>query len=163
MPDEPTDETTTTDEAEQPDKDWKAEADKWKALARKHEAQAKSNAAAAQRVKELEDADKTESQKAIDRAAAAEKRAADAEAKALRLEIAAEKGLTPSQAKRLMGANREELEADADELMSAFKPADPKTDDARRPKEKLRPGASSEDSEGETDPKTIAEQVLSSP
>jgi hypothetical protein len=34
-----------------------------------------------------------------------------------KVEIAAEKGLTPAQAKRLVGANREELEADADELV----------------------------------------------
>lgn len=164
MTDAPEDERTTDDDAEQPDKDWQAEADKWKGLARKHENQAKANAAAAQRVKELEEADKTESQKHADRAAAAEKRATDAEAKALRLEIAAEKGLTPSQAKRLIGANREELESDADELLSAFKPADDtkRDDTSRRPKEKLRPGALNEDAGDEADPKKIAEQVLSS-
>ncbi len=38
----------------------------------------------------------------------------------LRLEVAAEKGLTPAQAKRLNGASKEELEADADELLTVF-------------------------------------------
>lgn len=42
---------------------------------------------------------------------------AKAELRADRVEIAAEKGLTPKQAKRLQGATREELETDADELL----------------------------------------------
>lgn len=79
------------------------------------------------RLKEFEDRDKTESTRAIERAEAAEKAAAAAEARATRLEIAAEKGLTPAQAKRLVGDTREELEADADELLETFKPAS--TDD----------------------------------
>ena len=75
------------------------------------------------RLKEFEDRDKTESTRAIERAEAAEKAAAAAEARALRLEIASEKGLTPAQAKRLVGETREELEADATELLDTFKPA----------------------------------------
>lgn len=78
---------------------------------------------------ERADADKTEAQKLADRATAAEKAAADAEARALRLEVAQAKGLTAGQAKRLQGSSREELEADADELLEAFpaKPAAPGT------------------------------------
>jgi cell division septum initiation protein DivIVA len=75
------------------------------------------------RLKEFEDRDKTESTRAIERAEAAEKAAAAAEARALRLEVASEKGLTPAQAKRLVGETREELEADASELLETFKPA----------------------------------------
>lgn len=75
------------------------------------------------RLKEFEDRDKTETTRAVERAEAAEKAAAAAEARALRLEIAAEKGLTPAQAKRLVGESREELEADANELLETFKPA----------------------------------------
>ncbi len=79
------------------------------------------------KLKEFEDRDKTESTRAIERAEAAEKRADAAEARELRLEIASEKGLTPAQAKRLVGETREELEADAAELLETFKPAS--TDD----------------------------------
>lgn len=79
------------------------------------------------RLKEFEDRDKTETQKLAERAEAAEKRAAELEAQAIRLEVASEKGLTPAQAKRLVGTTREELEADADELLSTFKPAEPGT------------------------------------
>ena len=52
-----------------------------------------------------------------DRVAEIERQARDSEARALRAEVANAKGLTPSQAKRLIGATREELESDADELL----------------------------------------------
>lgn len=94
----------------------------WKGKAREQEARAKANATAADRLKEFEDRDKTEAQKMQDRAEAAEKRASDLESHAVRLEVAAEKGLTPAQAKRLVGTTREELIADADDLLATFKP-----------------------------------------
>lgn len=53
-----------------------------------------------------------------DRVAEIERGAKDAEARALRAEVANAKGLTPTQAKRLIGSTREELEADADELLA---------------------------------------------
>lgn len=62
------------------------------------------------------DADKTEAEKRT----AAEQRAAAAELRATRLEVAAEKGLSTAQAKYLSGANREELEAKADEILKDF-------------------------------------------
>lgn len=79
------------------------------------------------RLKEFEDRDKSEAEKVAERAAAAEARAVELEARSLRLEVAFEKGLTPGQAKRLVGASREELEADADEILRDFptKPATP--------------------------------------
>lgn len=70
------------------------------------------------------DADKTE----VEKRAAADARADAAELRATRLEVAHEKGLTPAQAKRLVGSTREELEADADEVLKDFPvtPAGPK-------------------------------------
>jgi hypothetical protein len=62
------------------------------------------------------DADKSEAEKR----AAAEQRAVDAELRATRLEVAAEKGLTPAQARRLVGSTREEIAADADEILRDF-------------------------------------------
>jgi len=62
------------------------------------------------------EADKTEAEKR----AAAEQRAAQAELRALRLEVAADKGLSPAQAKRLVGTSREELEADAYDILATF-------------------------------------------
>jgi hypothetical protein len=52
------------------------------------------------------------------RVAQIEQQAKDSEARAMRAEVANAKGLTPSQAKRLVGGTREELESDADELLA---------------------------------------------
>ena len=58
-----------------------------------------------------------ESKTLEDRVAEIERTAKAAEERALRAEVANDKGLTPSQAKRLIGSTREELEADADDLL----------------------------------------------
>lgn len=123
---------------------------------------------AEKRLKDADEADKSELQKLTDRVTAAEARAQEAEARALRAEIAAEKGLTASQAKRLVGSNRDELEADADELLEAFgskngdkKDAGDKKVEGRRstPKEDLRPGASRGDEEPEEISAKDAEEI----
>lgn len=103
---------------------------KWKAMARKHEQAAKVNAEAAKRLEQIE-ADKAKAdQTAAEREAAAEQRANAADLKALRLEVAFDKGLTPAQAKRLVGATKDELEADADDILEHF----PVKKDDGRPK-----------------------------
>lgn len=53
-----------------------------------------------------------------ERVADIERAARASEERALRAEVANAKGLTPSQAKRLVGSTREELEADAAELLT---------------------------------------------
>lgn len=108
----------------------------WKHHARKHEAASKSapDAAELERLRAAEaelnsrkaaDLSETERlQKERDEAAAeaaTAKAERDAAArKALLLEIAADKGLTPAQAARLQGSTKEELEADADALKALF-------------------------------------------
>lgn len=108
----------------------------------------------ADRVKELEDRDKSDGEKLSGKLAEAEKRAEAAEAKALRYEVALNRKLSATQAKRLVGATKEELEADADELLESFKPAerdagdeddeddadDPKPSPSNRPTPSLRGG-----------------------
>lgn len=81
-----------------------------------------------EQLKVLQDRDKGDTERMADKAAAAEKRAAEAEARSARLEVALDKGLTATQAKRLVGSTRDELEADADDLMASFKPAESKPD-----------------------------------
>lgn len=78
---------------------------------------------------EKTDKDKSEAEKR----AAAEERATAAEMRATRLEVAAEKGLTPAQAKRLVGGTREELQTDADEILRDF-PVTPVKPEAKGPK-----------------------------
>lgn len=109
------------------------------------------------KAKELEDASKSEIEKATERLTAAEKRAQEAEIRALRLEVAATKGLTPAQARRLVGSTQEELESDADDLLATFGAKDDdKSPTPRRPVEKLKPGAAPAGEPEETDPRKLA-------
>jgi hypothetical protein len=140
-------------------KDFRAEAEKWKSLARKHEAKAKENAEAAKRLADLEEAGKSEAEKAAAKAAEAEKRAADAELRAMKLEVAVSKGLTPSQAKRLVGSTKEELESDADDLLESFKPADDKGKPSGKPNERLKGGTDPTEDPEEMDPRKLADMV----
>lgn len=147
--------------------DAQAEAEKWKGLSRKHEDRAKENATAADELKKLKESSLSEqqkldaAQKAVDdKLAALEKRAEEADARELRAEVAAAKKLTPAQAKRLSGATREELEADADDLLETFKPADTGDDDetdgdkprpTNRPEPALRGGGDPTQDTGKVD------------
>ena len=126
--------------------------------AAKYRTKAKELEPLAAKAQELEDAGKTETQRLAEAASAAEKRAAEAEAKILRLEVAGEKGLTPAQARRLVGTTKEELEADADELLASFgQPQAPKaTPPTQKPTEALRGGTSPDDPPEETDPHKLA-------
>jgi hypothetical protein len=164
MPDEEVTSEAADDAKTEPTKtetaaDMAAEAAKWKALARKHDDQAKANADAAKRLAEIEDASKSDLQKAADKVTAAERRAAESEARALRLEVAGDKGLTPKQAKRLVGSTREELEADADEILADFGSKEPPARPAGRPRENLRGGGDPTDEPAETDPRKLAAQI----
>ena len=94
--------------------DWKAEARKWESRAKQNLADAKANEGAAQRLAEIEEAQKTEAQKAQERLDAAEKRASELELKAMRAEVAATKGVPVGL---LSGGSQEELEASADALI----------------------------------------------
>ena len=91
-----------------------------RAEAANYRKEARANAQAAARLKEIEDAQKTEAQRAAEELAEVTRRAEEAELRAMRIEVAAAKGLTPAQAKRLVGSSREELEADADEIIADF-------------------------------------------
>ena len=71
-------------------------------------------AAAAAELAKLKEANKTEAEKVAERLAAAEKRAAELETKALRAEVAATKGVPVAL---LTGSTQEELEAAADALI----------------------------------------------
>lgn len=111
------------------------------------------------KVKEYEDATKTEQERLTERASELEKNLTTAEANAARFEIALEMGLTKSQAKRLVGGTREELEADAAELLADLGLDDEKPSPSRRPKERLRPGAAP-DAEPAKSPQELADAVV---
>ncbi|WP_199553251.1 hypothetical protein, partial [Streptomyces sp. N35] len=107
---------------------------------REAEAKLKELAPLAAKARQLEDEQKSEAEKLAEKITAAEQRAQAAEEQMLRLQVAATKGLTPAQARRLVGTSREELEADADELLASFTSSAPPTR-PRTPVEQLRPGA----------------------
>ena len=71
--------------------------------------------AAAAELEKIRESQKTESEKAAERLAAAEKRAADLELRSIRAEVAAAKGVP---AALLSGSTQEELEAAADALIA---------------------------------------------
>ena len=93
------------------------------------------------KVKEFEDANLSEIERAQAKAAEAEQLAAAAQTENLRLQVAMELGLTASQARRLdpQATTREELEADANALLEELAPA-PTTPVSPRPVEHLRGG-----------------------
>lgn len=110
--------------------------------------------------KKEEDAKKSEGQKLQEALDEAKRTAGSASQEAARLRVALKKGLTETQAKRLVGESEEELEADADDLLASFKQDDDDEQDSRRrPTERLRPGAAPSADADPSDPKKLAEQV----
>jgi len=110
----------------------KAEPD-WKAEARKWEERAKANHQAAQKLAEIEEAGKSEIQKAQERAQAAEQRAAELEQRAtlaelnsMKARVAVEMGVIPEA---INGTTEEELRASAQRVLdwakAGTKPAPP--------------------------------------
>lgn len=115
--------------------------------------------AKADKFDEHEAANKSEVDKLREQVETLTKSQTAAEAKALRAEVAMAKGLTDAQAKRLSGSTREELEADADELVEMFKGQGNNPPPSNRPKPNLAGGSDPTEVPEETDPKKLAESV----
>jgi len=116
--------------------DWKAEARKW-------ETRAKENSDAATRLKEIEDAQKTEQQKLEERASKAETEKAETAARLARYEAAVKHKITDeNELKLLTGSTPDELEAQAAAIVAirgAQGPNVPKPDPSIGPKEPTKP------------------------
>lgn len=114
---------------DKPETDWRAEARKW-------EQRAKENKRARDRLSEIEDAQKTEAEKAADALKQQTERADTAEQALLRFEVMDEQEV-PAHARRLVhGSTREELEASCADVIAllgeAGKPRTPKPNPAQR-------------------------------
>ena len=129
----PTEEPTTEVVTEEPqgsqaDTDWKAESRKWEARAKA----AKSDIEAAQKWREYEQSQKTEYEKLAENLAATQAEAAQAKAELTRLKVATEKGIPAEALQLLKGSSEEELQAEADLLLSLIanqsKPKQPQPD-----------------------------------
>lgn len=121
--------------------------------------------AKAGKVDEQEAANKSELDKMREQLETVTKAQVESDRKALRAEVAMAKGLTAAQAKRLAGDTREELEADADEILEAFPVATndsstkSKTVPTNRPKPDLKGGNEPDEGPVELDPAKLAEAV----
>lgn len=177
------DENETQDDGAKPDETGLGDAGK-KALDAERAARRKAEKELGElktQVQSLEDAGKSEVDKLRSQVASLTKDAEAATAKADRMEVAAAKGLTLAQARRLVGSTKDELEADADELLadlglkkndkgSEDKPADETpevTDEDKpvypvRPTEDLKSGASNAGDET-VDAAKLADSILKRP
>lgn len=137
--------------------DWaRAELEQARKEAAKYRTKAKELEPLAAKAQELEEAGKGEVQKLADRLAAAEKAGTESSIQAMRLEVALEKGLTKTQAKRLVGSTVEELQADADDLLASFKSEPSEPPPPGKPREQLRGGGQPQE-----DPKPDIRKVVS--
>jgi hypothetical protein len=115
------------------------------------------------KLKDLEDKDTSEVDKMRDDVANLTKERDDAAVKALRMEIATEKGI--AKHKYVTGTTREEMEAAADEYLEDHPASVAGTDGEKRdtpggrPKERLRGGGDPTDEPEETDPRKLADLI----
>lgn len=145
--------------------DWEAEAAKWKALARRHEGKhldalgfkSQDEIArlreAAQKYTELEDAQKSELQRANERAQTVEQQLADERAQNARLMAAATHSIPPDLIELLGSGTADEINSRAEALAERLKAAAPApAPTPARPVESLTPGAAPASSAGGATP-----------
>lgn len=118
------------------------------------------------RLKEIEDKDKSEVERLTARVAELEKDLGTATVQGARLKVALDKGLTATQAKRLVGDTEDDLAADADELLADLGHKSSDEDGSKppggAPRERLKPGNGDDIDTPveETDVKAIAERMF---
>jgi hypothetical protein len=112
------------------------------------------------RATELEEASKSELQRATEAAAQAAARASDAESRLMRIEVANAAGIPVDQAHRLVGSTVEELTADAEQFASILASQSGSQPVPTRPRETMR-GSGSLDAGTlpETDMRKMVERI----
>lgn len=125
--------------------------------------------AKASKYDELEEAKKTAEQRLTERLQAIEQENTTLKLDKMRTEIAEEKAadlgprVVKLLAKRLSGKTREELEADADDLLDDIRESlpkpEPKVPLSQKPKEALRGGGRPDEEPEETDPRKLAAKI----
>jgi hypothetical protein len=111
--DDPNDNPPAQEDDSDDEKDWKALARKWESRARKNKVAADKNRTAAEKLAEIEESQKTESEKQAEKIAELEKKAARAEALETRYNVATKKGV-PAE---LLAGPGDDVEAFADALL----------------------------------------------
>lgn len=133
--------TDTAETKPRQEKDWEAEAAKWKTLARKHEQRTKELAPAAQRLQELEDAQKSELEKLQGTYEQALGEASRAQHELWRERAARRHGLDDELLGFLTGESEEELDTRAQVLAEKLA--------ARTEAEKPKPGPAPDPTRGQ--------------
>lgn len=110
-----------TPKVEEKETDWKALARKWESRAKENLTAAKANEAAAKRLEEIEEASKTELEKAAERAAKAEARAEELRIEADRNAVIAEFQIPADVQDLITGTDREEMRGKAERLAAFIK------------------------------------------
>lgn len=123
-------EDTDTDTESKPDP--AAELAKWKSLARKHERTAKENSAAAKKLADLEDANKSESQKLNDQLSSAQVELQELRVEKIRAAACREAGLDPELAEYITAADPDDAVEQAKKLAERLKPKLPPPADMRQ-------------------------------
>lgn len=122
-------ETTETTEENQETEELGENGKKALAAERRRATLAEKAAKEAQaKLKEIEDAGKSETDKLREEANTAKREAAEATQKLLRAEVGAAKELPRDLWSRLQGDTQEDMEADADRLLAVIKPGKPSGD-----------------------------------
>lgn len=111
---EPTETPDAEPQGEAKETDWKAEARKWEARAKA----SKADSEAAAKWREYEQAQKPIQERLAEELAQAKAVASEASTKLLRYEIATRKGIPAEAIDLLTGSSSEELEANAEKLLS---------------------------------------------
>ena len=136
--------TTDKANADQADKDWKAEAEKWRALSRKHEDASRANADKARQFEEWQQSQKSEQQKADEAAQKLQSDLDDARREAALARAALSHGLTADDLELIGGGTPEEIDAKAQKLaerLKAGQQASPHTPDPRLGQEQRPTGS----------------------
>lgn len=118
------------------------EVEKWKALARKNETQAKANAAAAKRLKEIEDAAKSDEERRAEERTVLEQERDDAIAEAAKLRAAVTYGLEEADLDLLGTGTAQEITERAERLakrLAAAVPPKPRPDPNQGKHDDLEP------------------------
>ena len=109
-------ETINDDAAQQTETDWKAQAKKWEARAKENFA-FKSDA---EKYREYLESQKTEDEKRAEELSRTRLELEELRTETLKKDVALEKNIPTKVIKYLTGTTREELEASADDILSAF-------------------------------------------
>jgi hypothetical protein len=123
---EPTDDTAdVTSEPAEGDLDfWRTKAGEWEKRAKGNSRRIKELEPKASQFDALEAASKSELERAQEQTTALQAQLETTQRQALVASVALDKGLPANLARRLQGDSREDLEADADELLAQFPPSD---------------------------------------